>query len=51
MQVDDNRFLAERYQLVSIPALKVFVGGEVDTAIVGAKPKAALEADLFVYLR
>lgn len=51
LNVDDNPLLAERYRIVSIPALKVFVGGEVSTAIVGAKPKPALEAELAAYLQ
>lgn len=51
LNVDDEPFLAQRYQVSSIPTLKVFVNGEVATTIVGAKPKPALEADLAAYLR
>ena len=35
-----------KYQITSIPAMKVFNKGEVETTIIGAKPKFALEQDL-----
>lgn len=50
VNVDENPQLAVDYQITSIPALKVFKGGEVVQSIVGAKPKAALEADLAAFL-
>lgn len=50
LNVDENPDLAMRYQITSIPALKVFQGGEVKTTIIGAKPKYALEKDLAEYL-
>lgn len=50
VNVDENPNLAMKYQITSIPAMKVFSQGEVATSIVGAKPKAALEADLAAYL-
>ena len=46
VNVDENPQLAAQYQITSIPALKVFQGGEVVKTIIGAKPKPALEADL-----
>lgn len=46
LNVDENPELAMKYQITSIPAMKVFQGGEVKTTIIGAKPKPALEADL-----
>ncbi|GMA29023.1 thioredoxin [Arenivirga flava] len=46
LNVDENPQLAAQYQITSIPALKVFEGGEVVKTIIGAKPKPALEADL-----
>jgi thioredoxin 1 len=39
-----------KYQITSIPAMKVFEGGEVKTTIIGAKPKFALQKDLQAYL-
>ena len=34
----------------SIPAMKVFNKGQVETTIIGAKPKFALEQDLAAYI-
>ena len=50
VNVDENPGLAMKYQITSIPALKVFKGGEVAQTIIGAKPKAALEQDLAAFL-
>lgn len=50
VNVDENPQLAMDYQITSIPALKVFKGGEVAQTIIGAKPKAALEHDLAAFL-
>ncbi|GAA1997655.1 thioredoxin 1 [Microbacterium ulmi] len=50
LNVDENPDLAMKYQITSIPAMKVFNKGEVETTIIGAKPKFALENDLAAYL-
>ncbi|MGC5172462.1 thioredoxin [Micromonospora sp. DT81.3] len=50
LNVDENPDLAMKYQITSIPAMKVFKGGQVETTIIGAKPKFALEKDLAAYL-
>ena len=50
LNVDENPDLAMKYQITSIPAMKVFQNGEVATTIIGAKPKQALEQDLAEYL-
>ena len=50
LNVDENPDLAMKYQITSIPAMKVFQGGEVKTTIIGAKPKFALEKDLAAFL-
>ena len=50
LNVDENPELAMKYQITSIPAMKVFHGGEVKTTIIGAKPKFALEKDLADFL-
>jgi thioredoxin 1 len=50
VNVDENPQLAMQYQITSIPALKVFKGGEVAQTIIGAKPKAALEHDLAAFI-
>jgi thioredoxin 1 len=50
LNVDENPDLAMKYQITSIPAMKVFQGGEVKQTIIGAKPKFALEQDLAAFL-
>ncbi|MFT4229198.1 MAG: thioredoxin [Microbacterium sp.] len=50
LNVDENPDLAMKYQVTSIPAMKVFNKGEVEKTIIGAKPKFALEQDLAPYL-
>jgi len=51
LNIDENPFLADRYRITSIPALKIFVDGQDVTTIFGAKPKPVLEAELAAYLR
>jgi thioredoxin 1 len=46
----ENAELVAEYKITSIPALRVFVGGEVKKSITGAKPKPALLADLAEFL-
>ncbi len=50
LNVDENPDLAMKYQITSIPAMKVFRKGEVEKTIIGAKPKFALEQDLAAYI-
>ena len=50
LNVDENPNLAMEYQITSIPAMKVFRGGEVVKTVIGAKPKPAIEADLAEFL-
>ncbi len=50
LNVDDNPETAMKYRITSIPAMKVFRGGEVVKTVIGAKPKPALEADLAEFL-
>ena len=50
LNVDENPQSAMNYQITSIPAMKVFKGGEVVKTVIGAKPKPALEADLAEFL-
>ena len=50
LNVDDNPETALKYQITSIPAMKVFRGGEVVKTVIGAKPKGALEQELAEYL-
>jgi thioredoxin len=50
LDVDANPTVARDYQVLSIPTLILFKGGEAVKQIVGAKPKAALLHDLSDYL-
>jgi thioredoxin 1 len=50
LNVDENPELAMKYQITSIPAMKVFAGGEERKTIIGAKPKFALEKDLAEFI-
>ncbi|MDM4762340.1 thioredoxin [Galbitalea sp. SE-J8] len=50
LNVDDNPETAMKYRITSIPAMKVFKGGEVVKTVIGAKPKPALEHDLAEFL-
>ncbi|HET6502137.1 MAG TPA: thioredoxin [Amycolatopsis sp.] len=46
LDIDENPGTARDYQVMSIPTLILFQGGKPVKQIVGAKPKAALLADL-----
>jgi thioredoxin 1 len=50
LNVDENPATAMKYQITSIPAMKVYRGGEVVKTVIGAKPKQALESDLAEFL-
>jgi len=50
LNVDENPQTAAKYQITSIPAMKVYRGGEVVKTVIGAKPKPALEHDLADFL-
>lgn len=46
VDADQNPGLAARYSVLGLPTMKLLVDGRVDRTIVGAKPRAALEAEL-----
>lgn len=50
LNVDDNMETAMKYQIISLPAMYVFRGGEVVKRMIGAKNKPALEAELAEFL-
>jgi thioredoxin 1 len=50
LNVDDNPDLAMKYNVMSIPTLLVFSGGEVSKRLVGAKSKGALLQELDEFL-
>jgi len=50
MNVDENPVTPSSYRVTGIPTLNVYQGGQVVKSIVGAKPKAALLAELAPFL-
>jgi thioredoxin 1 len=50
LNVDDNPVVAQKYQILAIPTLNVFLNGEVVKQIKGAKPKSALLKDLAEFI-
>ena len=50
MNVDDNMATSAKYQILSIPTLLVFKGGEVVKQVVGALPKQRLTNELEPWL-
>jgi thioredoxin 1 len=50
MNVDDNMETSAKYQILSIPTLLVFKGGEVVKTIVGSLPKTRLTGELEPWL-
>jgi thioredoxin 1 len=46
LNVDDNQQTAYTYEVLSIPTMILFKGGESVKRIVGAMPKKRLEAEL-----
>ena len=50
LNIDENPNAARDYQIMSIPTMAVFQGGQMVKSIVGAKPKAAILRDLEAYL-
>ncbi len=46
LNIDENNETAIKYNVMSIPTLMVFSGGEVAKTVIGAYPKAKLEAEL-----
>ena len=46
VNIDEERELAERYGIASIPTMIIFRDGEPAAAAIGAQPKGALERSL-----
>lgn len=44
LNVDENPKSSQAYQIMSIPALKIFKDGKIIGEIVGAAPKATIES-------
>jgi thioredoxin 1 len=50
LNVDENPIESAKARVTSIPTLNIYVKGELVKQIIGAKPKAALLADLAAFL-
>ncbi|MGD0558534.1 MAG: thioredoxin [Streptosporangiaceae bacterium] len=50
LNIDENPAVAKRYQIMAIPTMNVFSGGQVVKQIVGAKPKSALLRELAEFI-
>jgi thioredoxin 1 len=46
LNIDDNPETTRNYQVMSIPTMAVFSGGQLVKTIVGARPKAAILREL-----
>ena len=46
MNIDENQNTAVQFNVMSIPTLMLFKGGEVAKTVIGAYPKRKLEAEL-----
>ena len=50
LNVDENPRTAQRFQVMSIPTLLLFKGGEAQSRIVGARPKSQILAEVEPHL-
>ena len=46
MNVDENQATAVRYEILSIPTMILFKDGQIAKKVIGALPKARIEAEL-----
>jgi thioredoxin 1 len=50
LNIDENPATAQKYQIMAVPMMNVFSGGEVVKQVLGAKPKSALLRDFGDYI-
>ena len=50
LNVDENNSIAMQYGVMSIPTLKFFKGGKMVGELIGAAPKATVEAEMKKHL-
>jgi thioredoxin 1 len=50
LNIDENPATAQKYQIMAVPMMNVFSGGEVVKQVLGAKPKSALLRDFADYV-
>ena len=48
--MDDNIGIATKYDILSIPTLMVFQGGEVQKTLIGAQPRRRIEDELSTWI-
>ena len=46
LNIDENPETARAYQIMSIPTMSVFQGGQIVKTVVGSRPKAAILKEL-----
>jgi thioredoxin 1 len=46
LNIDENPLTARKYQILAVPTVNVFAGGELVKQILGARPKSAFLRDL-----
>jgi len=51
LNIDQNREIAERFKIMSIPTLLVFKNGQHVDSIIGAMPQDVLEGKIRIYLK
>jgi thioredoxin 1 len=51
LDVDENPLAASKYQVLGMPTLALFVDGEIVVRFMGARPRAAIMAQLEPHLR
>ncbi len=51
LNVDENPVTAARFQIMSIPSILLFKGGEVVDKLIGAVPKSQLEDKINTHIR
>jgi thioredoxin 1 len=50
VNIDENPQIAMQYQIMSIPTMSVFSGGQIVKTVVGSRPKAAILKELADYI-
>jgi thioredoxin 1 len=50
VNIDENPQIAMQYQIMSIPTMSVFQGGQIVKTLVGSRPKAAILKELADYV-
>ena len=50
LNIDDNLEVTRRFDVMSIPTLRLFKNGEPEVRLIGAKPKGQLLQEISAYL-